>query len=226
MFDAVLPLLQPYRGLTGPPPAVVRLWGEGSRGIWIDNSWGPAVPYPPVDHADGARNHGYMRTKRDVAAIRRIPEVADFPALGELLTSINALGSPIESVGCEKALTPSTTVPGATVLLGSYVDVIFTDASLNDAPENALLLACHLASAIDGCEKWWADVSMVLQRMRFLAGTSLPWGLMMQIKNYGRTEDEARKCWAETAKRLAKAVAALPQDFRWSEAQAAAGGLL
>lgn len=191
----------------------------------IDNAWGPAVPYSAIDHQDGTKNHGYVRTKRDIAAIRRIPEVADFPALAELLTGINALRSPIESVGCEKSFT-SVAVQDASIMLGSYVDVIFTDASLNDAPENALLLACNLLSSIKGCENWWGDVTMALQRMRFLADTNLPWGLMLHIKNYGRTEDEARKFWAETARRLAKAVAALPQDFRWSEAQAEGGGPL
>jgi hypothetical protein len=226
MFEAALHLLRPYRGLTAPPPAPVKLWSEGGRDIWIDNAWGPAVPYPAVDHQDGGKNHGYMRTKRDIAAIRRIPEAADFPALAELLTSINALTSPIESVGCEKSLTPFTAIPGATVLLGSYVDLIFTDTGLNDTPENALLLACRLASAIEGCERWWADVSMVLQRLRFLAGTTHPWGLMLQTKNGGRTEEEARKFWAETAGRMAKAVAALPQDFKWSPNSEGAGGPL
>ena len=110
--------------------------------------------------------------------------------------------------------------------LGSYVDVIFTDASLNEAPENVLLLACRLLQAIDGCEEWWGDVSMVLQRMQFIAGATLPWGLMLRIDNYGRTEDEARKFWAETARRLAKAVAALPENFRWSKNHAEAGGPL
>lgn len=223
MFAALLPLIRPYRGLATPPPSPVKLWGEGGRGIVIDDSWGPAVPYPAIDHQDGTKNHGYMRTKRDIAAIRRIPEAADFPALAELLTAINALGSPIESVGCEKSFTP-VAVQDASIVLGSYVDVIFTNASLNDAPENALLLACNLLSSIKGCENWWGDVTMVLQRMRAIEGAKLPWGLMLHIKNYGRSEDEARKFWTETGKRLANAVAALPQDFRWSEAQAEAGG--
>ena len=74
--------------LTARPLAAVRLWNEGGRDICIDNSWGPAVPYPAVDHQDGGKNYGYVRTKRDNAAIRRIPEVADFPALAEFLTSM------------------------------------------------------------------------------------------------------------------------------------------
>jgi hypothetical protein len=53
-------LLQPYPGLKVPPPAVVKLWGEGGRGIWVDNSWGTRRAHPPVDHEDGARNHAAM----------------------------------------------------------------------------------------------------------------------------------------------------------------------
>ncbi len=59
------------------------------------------------------------------------------------------------------------------------------------------------------CERWWANVSMVLQRFR-----TVPWGLMLHIVAYGRDEAEARKFWGATIDRLGRVVQALPKDFR------------
>jgi hypothetical protein len=59
----------------------------------------PVRSYPPVDHGDGHQNRGYMRTKRDPGAVQRIPVVADWPELANLLAAINTPDSPIESVG-------------------------------------------------------------------------------------------------------------------------------
>ena len=215
MFEELLTQWQPHRGLLGPAPARIKLWNEGGRGVWIADSWGPAVPYGPIDHGDGNQNHGYLRIKGDAQGAQRIPEAADWPELLQLLNALNAPESPIESVGCEKAFFPVQGQGEPTVSLGAYIDVIFTDAALNERPENALLLASHLLHPIKGCEKWWGNVSMVLQPMRLIPGATAPWGLMIHIVNYGRSEAEARKYWNVTVERLAKAAAALPKDLRW-----------
>lgn len=212
MFQEALANWQPYKGLSGPPANPVQLWAEGGRGIWIANSWGPAVPYPPVVHEDGNRNFGYRRVKGDPEAVKRIPEVQGWPELQDFLLAVNALESPIESVGCEKGFFPSD-VEGPTVKLGSYIDVILSELALN-VPENHLLLASLLLPSIAGCEKWWSNVELSLQPMRFLGGVIAPWGLMVRVTGYGRGEEEARKWWGETMGRLTKAVAELPPVLR------------
>ena len=55
-------------------------------------------------------------------------------------------------------------------MLGSYIDVIFTDLALNESPQNFLHLTATLISEIRGCEKWWGDISFALQRLKFLPG--------------------------------------------------------
>jgi hypothetical protein len=217
MFEELLKQWQPYRGLVGPHSSRIKLWSEGGRGVWISDSWGPAVPYGPIDHGDGNQNYGYTRIKGDALGARRIPEAADWPELMQLLDALNAPESPIESVGCEKAFFPVNDQGDTTVSLGAYIDVIFTNLVLNEKPENALLLASRLLQAIEGCEKWWGNVSMVLQPMRLIPGITSPWGLMLHIVNYGRNEAEARKFWTVTVERLAKAVVALPKDLRCQE---------
>jgi len=173
------------------------------------------VPYPPVDHGDGRQNYGYVRIKDNPGNLRLIPEAADWPEMTAFLVAVNAAGSPIESVGCEKAFSPAELQRGPTVKLTSYTDVVFTDAALNDAPENALLLSSHLLQAVQGCECWWSEIEIVLERFRGVIGASAPWGLMLRVTGYGRDEDEARKWWGESIGRIAKAVTKLPRDLSW-----------
>jgi hypothetical protein len=219
-FEELRLLWKPYEELKNPPAEKIRLWSAGGCGIWISDEWGPAVPYPAVDHGNGNLNHGYRRLKGIGGAVSLIPEARDWPELQKFLETVNAESSPIESVGCEKAFftdeknTPPIYLP---IYLGSYTDVVFTEAALNDRPENLLLLASRLANAVEGCDRWWATVSLVLQREKILPGAVAPWGLMIHVTNHGRTEDEARKFWGETLLRLGKSVAELPRDFRFVE---------
>jgi hypothetical protein len=215
MIAELLSQWNAYGGLTSPPAMPIRLWGEGGRGVWIDNAWGPAVPYPAVDHGDGHQNYGYVRIKAAPEVLGLIPETLDCPEMASFLSVVNAADSPIESVGCEKGFFPGDIEGGPQVKLGSYIDVIFTDTALNDAPENPLQLASHLLEAVKGCERWWADVSAVLQRFRGVPGTVAPWGLMLRVSAYGRDEAEASKLWSVTLDRLGKAVKDLPRDFSW-----------
>ena len=99
--------------------------------------------------------------------------------------------------------------------LGSYIEVIFTDLKLNEQPENLLLLAAELVLALKGCERWWAEIEVALGRFRGIVGTTEPWGLFLRITNYGRNEEEARKFWGETLKRLRDTISKLPGDFRY-----------
>jgi hypothetical protein len=168
------------------------------------------VPYPPVRHEGGHQNYGYVRLKDAPELISRIPEAVDFPELARFLATVNSSGSPIESVGCEKAFFPGDIEGGPQVKLGSYIDVMFTEVALNDSGEDAIHLACHLLQAVQGCERWWADVSAVLQLFR--CGPT--WGLMLRISAYGRDDAEARKLWGVTLDRLGRAVQTLPRDFR------------
>lgn len=221
MFQELLSQWEAHRGLRNPPAEPIKLWCSGGRSVWIDNSWGPAVPYGPVDHGGGQQNYGYVRIKGEAEAVRRIPEAVGWPELGEFLAAVNAVESPIETVGCEKGFFPVEERGEPTVKLGSYVDVIFTDAALNDCPKNTLLLASHLLRAVEGCERWWSEVESNLQRFRGVVGAVAPWGLFLRVTGYGRNQEEARRLWGVTLGRLGSVVASLPRDFRWHESYGA-----
>jgi len=215
-LDAVLSALAPYKNISVPLEEALVLWQGGGCIIAISDEWGPPVPYPPARRQNGSMNQGYVSLKRNPGAISQIPEVADCPELEQLLRAANCADSPIESVGCEKAYA-STAIHGQPgVSLGSYVNLIFTEPGLNDLAENHALLACTLANAVSGCDHWWSRVEIELEKFKGIAGAGSPWGLLVRVNGDGRSQEEARKLWAESLARITTAIAQLPRDFRWS----------
>lgn len=217
ILEEVMTKWERHEGLVAPPPTPIELWTHENRTIYVEDTWGPAVPYPSVEHDDGTKNHGYVRLKDNSDAIGQLPEAQEWPELRVFLECVNAATSPIESIGCDRSFFTVQDPSDAKMKLGSYVDLIFTDAALNEHPKKLLLLAAHLVNAVDGCEKWWASVELGLQRFRHLAGANLPWGLMLRVSNYGRSEQEGRKFWPETLMRLGNAISGLPRDFGHTE---------
>lgn len=190
----------------GPPKTPLKLLTEEECTIYVEDGWGPAVPYPAVDHGNGQRNYGYRRVKGDNAAIESIPEAAHCPEYQAFLREINSTDSPIESVGCEKSFFPVSDQPTINVKLGSYTDIIFSDFKLNSDPKNILYLASLFAVTLNGSAAWWSGAEMGIQRLRALYRCHKPWGLLLRVLGYGRTEGEARKTWAKSLDRLSGAV--------------------
>ncbi len=90
-----------------------------------EGGFGPVVPYGPVEHEDGDRNHGYVDTKANPDLISSIPEVAGWPQFQQLLEVINK-HTPLRSLGCEKGYFPveQDNEAGLKTYVGSYVETI------------------------------------------------------------------------------------------------------
>ena len=204
----------PYRDTSRPPPKPVLLGQVGTRTIYLNNEWGPPIPYPPALHEDGTENHGYTRLKGSGASIALIPEVRGWPEYQAFLEAINGDASPIESVGCEKAYFPKH--DGVVrVYLGSYTDIMFSERALNNDATNSLRLASQLAASLEGCERWWSSAEFAIQRMKWISGCTCPWGLMVKVGGRGRDEAEARRTWSASMDRLTECIRHLPAD--WSQ---------
>jgi hypothetical protein len=193
-------------GHSRPHDAIV-LATRGTRTIYIEDGWGPAIPYRAITHEDGTRNHGYQPVKGNREAIEAIPEVQGYPELTDFLIAINASGTPIESVGCEKLREDASHEQQTIVSVSCYVDVIFSDLPANDDPHRHLQLAAGLAAALEGCEQWWTNLELGLQRLRALPGTVAPWGLLVRVHSAGPTEDQAKQMWRHSLQCLARAIA-------------------
>jgi hypothetical protein len=192
-----------------PPAAPIKLWQQGTRTIYIENDWGPPVPYHARNHDDG-QNHGYRPVKGDRDAVLAIPEVMTWPELAPLVLAINDERSPVETVGCDARYFPDGGDDSGQCSVGSFVGLIFTDRGLNSDPKLLLPIAAHLAAAMDGCEKWWSCVELGLERLKGLPGVTLPWGLQIKVTNHGRSKQEARKYWGHSLARVGDAVSSLP----------------
>lgn len=220
MIDELLTAWRAHAHTEFPPEAPALLTRSSSRVVYLDNGWGPPIPYPSAPRAGGTTNHGYKRLKGNLVAVATIPELAGWPEYERFMSLINADASPIESAGCEKEFFPHEAGPQGPdgesrikVQLGSYTDVFFSRVQLNEDPTNHLRLAAELVRALDGCERWWSGAELGLQRLKYLAGCSRPWGLMIRVTGRGQDETEARSAWAESIRRLGDHVSRLPTDF-------------
>ena len=151
-------LYRAWEGLadtTHPPAEAILLHQDESVTVYVDSDWGPPVPYSSASREDGGMNHGYVRLKGNPEAIVLVPEVDGWPEYRQFLERLNTETSPIETVGCEKSFFPCE-LGEAKVKLGSYTDIIFTDAHLNDEPRYFLRLADALAQAMHGSREWWS----------------------------------------------------------------------
>lgn len=143
-LDALLAAWQNHKpGGQGPHERVL-LWQNDSCLVAIDDAMGPMVPYPAVIHENGEMNHGYRSLKGDAAAIEQVPELKRFPEFAGFIGAINHADSPIESVGCENGFFDAEGQDVAKKMIGSYVDVVFSDVERNASPENFLHLAAWL----------------------------------------------------------------------------------
>jgi hypothetical protein len=212
ILDSALAAWNAVASLFEKPPAVpIKLWQHKARTIYVENGWGPPVPYPAVARFDGrGQNHGYRPVKGNREATLAIPEVVEWPELAPLALAINDAQPPVETVGCEAHFFPNAGDETDPCSFGSYVGLIFTDRRLNSDPKPLLAIAAHLAAAMDGCEKWWCCMELGLERLKGLLGVSLPWGLQIKVTNRGRSEQETRKHWGHSLARVGDAVSSLP----------------
>jgi len=195
-----------------PPEEAIVLASDDDCTVYVDDRWGPAVPYPPVDHGDGQINYGYRRVKGDDDAIKSIPEIKDTPEYEDLLLAINSTNSPIESVGCEKGVFPVNDHATIKVNIGSYTDVIFSDYELNREPKNMLCLASLFIEALNGSAGWWSQAEVGIQKLKGLYSCHNSWCLLLRVNGFGRTEDEARMTWATSLKKLSAAIKKIEAD--------------
>lgn len=198
--------------LTAPPPESVMLCQEESVTVYVDDGWGPPVPYPPAPRENGGMNHGYVRLKGNLEAVASVPEVGGWPEYCQFLERVNAETSPIESVGCEKGFFPFDQ-GDIKVKLGSYTDLIFSELALNDEPRHLLRLADAFAQAMRGSKQWWSVAEIGIQRSKGLAGCACPWSLMLRVCGHGRDKDEAHRSWGASIDRVGLIVGQLPAGF-------------
>lgn len=193
-----------------PAKAPIVLWQNSTRTIYVEDSFGPAIPYPPVVHNDFERNYGYVRLKGNLDLVESIPELQGWPEFAQFVRLVNDEQSPAESVGCEIAVFDIDDDSMVKHRVGAYLDIVFSDIVAAQDVNAYLQVAANIMATAADCECWWSAVEIGLQRLRYLQGAANPLGLMLRITGSGRTVDEARNGFGETLKRTSKAFVSIP----------------
>jgi hypothetical protein len=201
IFESSLAQWRGAQPLTLPVPKAVVLWQEASCTVYVEDSFGPAVPYPPIPRTDSESNHGYVRLKGNLALVEAIPELTTWPEFAELVRKINEESCPLESVGCAVGFFEVTDHEAIKHRVGAYLDIVFSDFTAAQDPEAYLRVAAALMTGVADCEKWWSSVEIGLQRLRYLGGSKFPLGLMLRLSAHGRTKEEARWSFRQTVDR-------------------------
>lgn len=187
-----------------PAKTPIVLWQDSTRTIYIEDSFGPAIPYPPVVHNDFEQNYGYVRLKGELDLVDSIPELKGWPELAQFVRIVNGEHSLVESVGCEISVFDLDDHPSVKHRVGAYLDIVFSDIVAAQDANAYLEVAANVMATAAGCECWWSDVEIGLQRLRYFQGAANPLGLVLRIGGSGRTVGEARNGFGETLKRTSK----------------------
>jgi hypothetical protein len=198
MLDEALSRWAALHPFSFPPREDIILAEQGNRRLSVDNKWAPPVGY-----------WRYVSLKGRPAAVATIPEVQGWPELAESLRVLNDQSTAVETLGCD-VNAKEDRQGEATAFVQSYTDLFFSKPELQLEPTNSIRLAAHMLRSVEGCERWWAQVSIGLQQLRKRSGANDHWSLEVCVRNHGRSEAHAREFWAKTLDSLSQAAA----DFR------------
>jgi hypothetical protein len=181
--------------------------------IGVADHLGPAVPYPPVQHADGAVNHGFVDLRANFHLIENIAEVRDSEGMKAVLRALNAPPSPFRSFGCEHNLPAPLNQPdpdGPTHSMGGYIDLAFSDVGANDQP-TILALARRVKDRVPLTVNNWTWLELLAEPI-LLEGRTDRRGLFIRVQGMGLSADQARTVFEAGFQLLARAFEALSTD--------------
>ncbi|MCP1851226.1 MULTISPECIES: hypothetical protein [unclassified Bradyrhizobium] len=185
--------IQPFKF---PPPDDLLLAERGTCRLVIDKGWAPPVGY-----------WRYVHLKGHLELVDTIPEVRHWPELADALRLLNDASTMVETLGCDVASEEDRSGDAA-VMVNSYTDLFFSSPELQSDPTHSIRLAVRMLQAVEGCEQWWAQVSISLQQMKKPASQNDDrWALMVAVRNHGRSKANARDLWGKTLERIVRAAA-------------------
>jgi hypothetical protein len=176
---------------------------------------GTAIPYGDIDRHDGQRNHGFfdLRDRPELAVA--IPEAQDSLGMQAILRALNAPGSHLMSLGCERGIFPrDDATPGEPAYLcGSYIQVAYRDSALNTDPARFVALSKELLSRIKRSADHHVGFEMIVEPLRFFFGVHHCFVLVVKPMGFGNSEAAALAAWEYAAEEIARAVAGLPSEL-------------
>lgn len=163
----------------------------------------------PWSSPDGSHRFYDLRLQADL--LLYIPEAAQYPELGEFLSSVNSVNSVLRSAKCDlwftTELSEGEAIFGAAGKFVCYVDVLFADERWRDfaACED---FAARLIRLLGHVPDISAAVEAIIRRCHVETDAEVEEGFYftMYVSGYGDEEGEARLRWGIALKLLENAI--------------------
>lgn len=167
----------------------------------------PTLEIPWFDPADSGRC--YIDLRANPAAADGLEECRRYPALIGLLRQANSCHSPWRTAKCDVWATSELTETELHFRLahkvGSYVDLLFDRAELNESLEPNLRLADNIAAHL-GSVRLSAELEILARRCLFRPGEHWGYYLTVFTHAYGATPQGAEEQWNLATAALAEAL--------------------
>ena len=173
------------------------------------------LEFPWTTADDGPR---YYNLKREPNAIANIVEAARVTELGDFLLALNSPASMLESAKCDtwssSDINPEEEIFDAPWKFGSYVDLLFSDASARFSFEDHQRLLTKLITLLKRAPEIPASAEFLLRRCYYHENDDLRAGyyVTFYLLGYGREEARARQQWAIALKLVSNAVGQLSSN--------------
>ena len=152
-----------------------------------------SIPYGPVDHEDGTKNHGYSSLVDDPDLTYAIPELVGAPSLQDAVRALNGARGNFESIRCMRWRDRQDEQLRECLSLGLvFCDrALFADYHSMMAVIGELLLAAQ-AHEIPSCQMLYIE----LQRAVKFEPETLGWIMDIYLSGRGADEDAALQALA------------------------------
>jgi hypothetical protein len=172
----------------------------------------PDDPVLDLPWSDPERRFEYYDLKRHPELLARIPEVQQFPQLGDFLRAVNSTASLFESAKCDvwstQELNPEEEMFGLPYKFASYVDLVFAHRDRRELFSMHELFAKELVTLLRKTPETASSVEICVRRAYFGIGDAAREGcyLTLYLNGFGDDEQSARLNWEILLKLLANAL--------------------
>ena len=170
---------------------------------------------PWAAEAGGPR---YYDLKRHPELLSNLEEVVRAPELGEFLSKVNSLRSPLETAKCDvwssTEINPEEEIFESTHKFGSYVDLFFSDAPSRFSFPQHQQLAKRLSNLLQRAPEMAAAAEFLIRRCYYYGQEEVPgqeeirdgFYITFYLFGYGKDEVRSRQNWAIGLKLIGNAI--------------------
>jgi hypothetical protein len=160
----------------------------------------------------------YYDLKRHPELLSNLEEAVRAPELGEFLSKVNSLQSPLETAKCDvwssTEINPEEEIFEATHKFGSYVDLFFSDEPKRFSFPLHEQLAKRLTSLLQRAPEMPVSVEFLIRRCYYHEPEEIPgqeeirdgFYITLYLFGYGKDEVRSRQNWAIGLKLIGNAI--------------------